>query len=266
MIKFFRVIRQRLLTEEKFGKYLMYAIGEIILVVIGILIALSINNRNETHKENQKEQIILKRLEKEFISNREQLNNKIQFRNGVIENCVQLLNYYDNPVTSTPEKVLYHIGNIQPSTFDPIQNDLVSSGNIDILKNEELKQLLINWSTDVIQLQEVEQMYLRHYEQNFYPYVNQIGIQRDVAYSFWSNVPKILLDKKQLDNPIPGKSKLNQIDKNDLLTDVRLEGIVAWSLNLNMFNNQESETLMNRINHILEVLNHQIQDNCRSMK
>ena len=51
MIKFFRHIRQRLLSENKFGKYLTYAIGEIILVVIGILMALQINNWNESRKE-----------------------------------------------------------------------------------------------------------------------------------------------------------------------------------------------------------------------
>lgn len=54
MIKFFRKIRQNLLTENKFSKYLLYAIGEIILVVIGILIALQINNWNE-EKKNQKQ-------------------------------------------------------------------------------------------------------------------------------------------------------------------------------------------------------------------
>ncbi len=47
MIKFFRKIRQKLLTENKFSKYLLYAVGEVLLVVIGILIALQINNRNE---------------------------------------------------------------------------------------------------------------------------------------------------------------------------------------------------------------------------
>ena len=51
MIKFFRRIRQRLLSENKFSRYLLYAIGEIILVVIGILIALQINNWNENRKE-----------------------------------------------------------------------------------------------------------------------------------------------------------------------------------------------------------------------
>lgn len=48
MIKFFRKIRQKMLTENKFSKYLIYAIGEIILVIIGILIALQINNANES--------------------------------------------------------------------------------------------------------------------------------------------------------------------------------------------------------------------------
>ena len=50
MIKFFRKIRQKLLAENRFSKYLLYAIGEIILVVIGILIALQINNWNEHAK------------------------------------------------------------------------------------------------------------------------------------------------------------------------------------------------------------------------
>jgi|TARA_R110002020_G_scaffold396281_1_gene606303 sensor domain CHASE-containing protein len=50
MIKFFRKIRQRMLSESKFSRYLLYAIGEIILVVIGILIALQINTWNEERK------------------------------------------------------------------------------------------------------------------------------------------------------------------------------------------------------------------------
>ena len=54
MIKFFRKIRQKLLTENKFNKYLIYAIGEIILVVVGILIALSLNNWNDQQKEKNR--------------------------------------------------------------------------------------------------------------------------------------------------------------------------------------------------------------------
>ena len=53
MIKFFRKIRYDLIGENKTGKYLKYAIGEIVLVVIGILIALSINNWNENRKRDE---------------------------------------------------------------------------------------------------------------------------------------------------------------------------------------------------------------------
>lgn len=62
MIKFFRHIRQQLLADSKFSRYLIYAIGEIILVVIGILIALQINNWNEGRKEAKHEQAILSNL------------------------------------------------------------------------------------------------------------------------------------------------------------------------------------------------------------
>ena len=62
MIKFFRKIRQKLLQEGKVINYLKYAIGEILLVVIGILIALQVNNWNEYRKDRVKEQAVLKNL------------------------------------------------------------------------------------------------------------------------------------------------------------------------------------------------------------
>ena len=67
MIKFFRKIRQKLLNQNRFSKYLVYAIGEIVLVVIGILIALQINNWNEEKKEVQKEVQLLKELKASIV-------------------------------------------------------------------------------------------------------------------------------------------------------------------------------------------------------
>jgi hypothetical protein len=66
MIKFFRRIRQRLLTENKFSKYLLYAIGEIVLVVIGILIALNLNNQNEQRKMEARVELIFEEIMKEL--------------------------------------------------------------------------------------------------------------------------------------------------------------------------------------------------------
>ncbi|NRD21224.1 hypothetical protein HNV08_14290 [Winogradskyella eckloniae] len=76
MIKFFRKIRQKLLTENKLSKYLVYAIGEVILVVIGILIALQLNNHNDTKKNKGYEKDYLDRIQldiKQDIAELEQL-------------------------------------------------------------------------------------------------------------------------------------------------------------------------------------------------
>ena len=67
MIKFFRQIRQNLIMENNTSKYLKYAIGEIVLVVIGILIALQINNWNEDHKLKNEELKILLELNNALV-------------------------------------------------------------------------------------------------------------------------------------------------------------------------------------------------------
>ena len=78
MIKFFRKIRQNLLSEGKTGKYLKYAFGEIILVVIGILIALSINNWNIRNTEDQKELNYIKSMIEDIESDITQSENIIK--------------------------------------------------------------------------------------------------------------------------------------------------------------------------------------------
>ncbi len=62
MLKFFRKIRQKLLKENRVSRYLVYALGEILLVVVGILIALLINNANEAHKAKQSEQVVFQNV------------------------------------------------------------------------------------------------------------------------------------------------------------------------------------------------------------
>ena len=83
MIKFFRKIRQRLLSENRFRKYLVYAIGEIVLVVIGILIALQINNNNEAKNNEARFVKILKEI-------RLDLENDITSSENVIKRGIEM--------------------------------------------------------------------------------------------------------------------------------------------------------------------------------
>lgn len=73
MLKFFRKIRLELLSENSFPKYLIYALGEILLVVIGILIALQINNWNEARKQDAIIKTHLQNLQEDIQANQEKL-------------------------------------------------------------------------------------------------------------------------------------------------------------------------------------------------
>lgn len=92
MIKIFRKIRQNLLIENKFSKYLLYSIGEIVLVVIGILIALQINNWNEERVANISENKALVALKNEFDQNIERFQFIIKERDSA---QVVLRTYFD---------------------------------------------------------------------------------------------------------------------------------------------------------------------------
>jgi hypothetical protein len=74
MFRFLRQIRQRLLTDNKFSKYLLYAIGEILLVVIGILIALQVDNWNKKNEDDRRATQILLALQNEFNNSKTQLS------------------------------------------------------------------------------------------------------------------------------------------------------------------------------------------------
>ena len=92
MINFFRRIRQKLANENQFLKYSRYAIGEIVLVVVGILIALSINNWNEQRKEREKFDHAVVAVEREIVAN--------------IVRCREVLEHF-NYTDSVANRVIY---------------------------------------------------------------------------------------------------------------------------------------------------------------
>jgi hypothetical protein len=84
MLRFFRQIRQRLLTDNKFSKYLLYAVGEILLVMIGILLALQVNNWNEGQKNLKKGHEILVDVKENIEFNNTQFQNDVELNKDVI--------------------------------------------------------------------------------------------------------------------------------------------------------------------------------------
>lgn len=141
MIKFFRKIRQQLLAENRLNKYVVYAVGEILLVVVGILIALQVNTWNEQRKSNDFEIKILNEirgnLQKDILEIREDLNAMVD----VDKACIDLkrdLRTLDNPTDSL--SINSAILRVTPH-FSPITSgyNLLQSKDVSIIKNDSLR-------------------------------------------------------------------------------------------------------------------------------
>jgi len=260
MIKFFRKIRQNLLMENKTGKYFKYAIGEIILVVIGILIALQINTWNEGRKNNIKEQQILSQLKDEYNANLLQLEQKITHRKRIIEAANKVLQYIDEPLNvnsdSLNSQLNVMIGN---PTFKPIQNNLINSGNILLIKNEKLNQLLTTWPSNVVAVQEVEKIWNTRMWESIIPLFNDFGILRDGFYKWWNDEQNLkwILEGTSL-NPFQVPKTSKALKASDILNKKELEGIISLAVSVNYAANLQSQVLRKRILEILELLNNEI--------
>ncbi|MFY9242456.1 MAG: DUF6090 family protein [Polaribacter sp.] len=141
--------------ENKTSKYFKYAIGEIILVVIGILIALQINTWNENRKLKIAEQEILQNLLKELKINKERLNYYLDKHLKGYQSGFYLLSLFQKDISAIPEiKLDSTVGKIEEVlTFeasDGIIKSLIASGKIDIIQNTELRSLIISFDGFVI--------------------------------------------------------------------------------------------------------------------
>ena len=152
MIKFFRKIRYDLMEKNKTGKYFKYAIGEILLVVIGILIALQLNNWNENRINNIEEKTILKAMLTEISENQLILAKDLKSHANVLRLVKELSDY----ISPEPEKIenkrldslMYSL--LRLPTYVPkegVINSILASGKISLIKNNELNSKLASWSS-----------------------------------------------------------------------------------------------------------------------
>ena len=152
MIKFFRKIRQQLLVENKTGKYLSYAIGEIVLVVIGILIALQINDWNQHRLNKIEKREILSRLHIEFKANKEVLNQYRIVENKAINSSEALINLIG---VSKEELSKHNLDSLLFESFpsnelafaDNAVKNLVQNGRLNLFKDEAITNLLNQWNS-----------------------------------------------------------------------------------------------------------------------
>ena len=187
MINFFRKIRKKLLTENKFSKYLLYAIGEIILVVIGILIALSINNKNEQNKNKLIEIKILSELRNDLKFNYREVsgirNSTIDAQNKT-DSLIEILNKKSFDV-NIHTKLLQGMNSTQYGIFNNSNTTykFIESNGFKILSNDSIRLSISEMYTKRLNnITYRETLFKKFVEENIWPYVITNFDLRDYNY------------------------------------------------------------------------------------
>ena len=164
MLKVFRRIRKKSIADRKISNYLLYAIGEIILVVIGILIALAIDNANEQSIKREKEQIYLIGLRDEFETSQTKLKELITFNKQSYEDSKKILVYMVDQENLPDEQELANLlynalaFDISFNPNNSLLMEMINSGSLKDIGNPRLRILLTNWISNIEDIAKQEMM------------------------------------------------------------------------------------------------------------
>ena len=265
MIKFFRRIRQRLLTEnppestrsvraDKFSKYLIYAIGEIVLVVIGILIALAINNSNQNRVTKEKEQTYLIGLKNEFQTSKLKLTELIKVNGRNFEGAKEILAYMtdrNQPPTEEHFSVLL-VGTFSSDiSFNPnnsLLNEMINSGSLKDISNTALRKNLTNWISTIDDIGNQE---------------NELAIQREKVLDIFRTDEmslRTIFDLSGTSQELGLSNAQNRISNLQLLNSTEFENnILTFLLTTNAMEEAHYNPLMQDLNTILELIKAEIK-------
>jgi hypothetical protein len=146
MLTFFRRIRKTLLGSGATGKYLLYAIGEILLVMIGILLALQVNNWNESRKDREREKKALIQLSKNLQMNCDQLERWIGYNNNTNKNGEVIIRHFENRLPYHDTLASYFWGALLQwnGELPMVGYEALKNVGLDILINDTLREEILN--------------------------------------------------------------------------------------------------------------------------
>ncbi len=237
MIKFFRRIRQRLVTENKVSKYILYAIGEIVLVVIGILIALQINNQNDLRKTRDKEVHYLRNINTDLAINIQELDRYLDIRNQCIAAANAIIEHIEGkPITDIEEFNALGVPIYNWQKFYQSNNtfqELLNSGNLALISNDSIKNMLLD----------IESLYKRmKSEEDHYRFDTEELIYKPL-YEMMDLHPMVNNFQYKLTNGTVGKNIILKEDYfEDFLQNTKLKnGFVMTILEFSTMNAQMME-------------------------
>jgi hypothetical protein len=253
--------------ENKTGKYFKYALGEIILVVIGILIALQINNWNIDRNNAKQEIALLSQLENEYEENLKEVNEKISMRYAMLSSIKTLFTYMENGIEDIPlDTIRKHISRTYKNpTFDGpngVTQEILSSGKLYLIQNSELKTHLSNWKNTTQKVVEEEQLLVNQNSNFYYEYVIK-NYNRGKMSGSGLNDKSIeiynLSDKNnQNDYRIGGEN--DEAEYKKFLSDIIISNYLRFTNGHCISANTQSIGLKQKIELILEIIRNELEN------
>ena len=208
MLTFLRKIRRSLIESGSARKYFIYAIGEIALVVIGILIALQINNWNEERKDNLQRTTLLVNLKSEYLINLEEIDNRIQTVDTTLKYATSVIklmtpDYETLDEVEVTKNLTYVI--IWFTTYDESSGalqDIINNNKLGLIKVDSLRLSLVSWKQKVDNVKEREARCLNLLQNHLMPYVHKNFATLKFEYPKDSKLPsdnRRIMDDLQLE-------------------------------------------------------------------
>ena len=247
MIPFFRKIRKKMADDNKPIKYMRYAIGEIVLVVIGILIALQINTWNEERKTRIIETKTLKEIRANLELDLVELNNDIAVMDSIShagEAVIDYLNSHNEPSDSFKYDV--HVSRINPH-FDPNQGgySLLNSKGIDIISNDSLRG-------SISKLYESNYPYYAKYENERIFKLNNIILPKFADYFSFHTTEN---------NYFKAIAEISQKDFSDLKNDTSFINMLNLAISENKLVQNRAQRTSGIINDLIYQIDRELGDN-----
>lgn len=255
MFKFFRGLRQNLLAENRTSKYLFYAIGEITLVMIGILLALQVNNWNESRKQRLEEIQILKNIQLDYQNVIAECEENNVFRKRILNATNELYRLIGNDQHVYSKSELDSI--LAVLFINPTYNNqtgslniLFNSGKINLIANDSIKEELIKWPQRIDDVIEDELYASDHLLNELKPYMRKF-----ISISNVNNA----IDYKGLE--LFDSSHKSNFESNyrAMLNDIEFEGILAsreLPLSVSLI---QSEDLIDTAKNIIRLIDKELE-------
>ena len=264
MLRLFRRLRARLInspsnsnttstfeerTSSPAGKYLLYALGEIALVVIGILIALQINNWNTYAQERKQERQYLLKLHDDLVNDTLSLNGVLRQINAHVNNAFDVIGFMETgEIQDTVALVRSMIYAGYLNFFNPnlsTYNDLISTGNVRLIQDRELKEKLDQYVSYLQQIRE-------RYELN----------KKMVWFDYGGYYRRNYLDGRIGDysSITTGSIRSYPVDWKRLQGDQELKNMLTWIIGGAESERRWQSSTKNRVVQLIEHLNGLIND------